>query len=227
MEVVHVVLNVWVIRGCGVGIVMSQVKISVSVVWNVSVAAAEDFCQRLVLFFNKVTKGLMSKVGWLFSLRHEIMQVMRSKGNDHLCFTVSCAEFWLEELSDNWLAMQVVLGVTDKLMSRQLVMRTGVEFTMRHIEVIVMDWLVISWLESVVLVFMRGWSDGLKHIMMRFLDEIGGVVVDWLSKNGLMVTFRVIESFCLVVHWFLQVHLMSMDGVRPVMLNGGNDIYEF
>ena len=31
-------------------------------------------------------------------------------------FNVSCAEFWLEEFSDNWLAMQVVLWVTDILM---------------------------------------------------------------------------------------------------------------
>ena len=220
-------LNVWVIRGCGVGVVMSQVKISVSVVWNVSVAAAEDFCQRLVLFFNKVTKGLVSKVGWLFSMRNEIMQVMRGMRDDYLRFTVSYAEFWLEELSDNWLAMDVVLRVTDVLMGGQLVVRTRVEFAMWHIEVIVMDWLVMSWLESEVFVFMRSWIDGLKHVMVRFLNEIGGIVVDWLSQNCLMVTLRVIESFCLVVHWFLQVHFMSVDGVRPVMLNGGNDIDKF
>ena len=76
MEVVHIVLNVWVIRGSSVGEVMSQVKVSVSVVWSVSVATAEDFCQRLVLFFNKVAKGCVSKMRWLFSMRHEIMQVV-------------------------------------------------------------------------------------------------------------------------------------------------------
>ena len=105
-------------------------------------------------------------------------------------------------------------------------MLTGVEFTMWHIKVIVMDWLMMSWLESVVFVFMRSRIDNLKHVMMRFLDEIGGVMVNWLRKNCLMVTVRIIESFCLVVHWFLQVHLMSVDGVRPVMLDRGNDIYE-
>ena len=96
---------------------------------------------------------------------------------------------------------------------------TEIELTMWHIKVVVMNWLDVARLEAVVvLVSMSSWTDGLIHIMDRSLDEIGGIVMDWLRKDSFMVSVWIDEIVSLVVNWFLQVHLFSMCWIRPVVL---------
>ena len=104
---------------------------------------------------------------------------------------------------------------------------TGIKLSVRHIEVIVMDWLVMTLFKLPVLVFMTSWVNCLEHIVVRVLNEVRVVVMNWLRKDSLMVSIWVVESFMLIVHWLLEMEFLIMVVIRNVvMLNWRYDIDE-
>ena len=122
-------------------------------------------------------------------------------------------ELWFEEPSQCWLdVVWSINTVADVFVMTWLVMMigTGIKLSVWHIEVIVMDWLVMAFFELPVLVFMASWVNCLEHIMMRFLNKVGVIVMNWLRDDSFMESVWVEEGFLLIVHWLLQVKLVAM-----------------
>jgi len=104
---------------------------------------------------------------------------------------------------------------------------TGIKLSVRHIEVIVVDWLVMALFKLPVLVFMTSWVNCLEHIVVRVLNEVRVVVMNWLRKDSLMVSIWVVEGFMLVVHWLLEMEFLIMVVIgNVVMLNWRYDVDE-
>ena len=104
---------------------------------------------------------------------------------------------------------------------------TGIKLSVWHIKVIVVDWLVMALFELPVLVFVTSWVNCLEHIVVRVLNEVRVVVMNWLRKNSLMVSIWVVEGFMLVVHWLLKVEFLFMVVIgNVVMLDWRHDVNE-
>ena len=104
---------------------------------------------------------------------------------------------------------------------------TGIKLSVWHIEIVVVDWLVMAFFELPVLVFMTSWVNCLEHIVVRVLNEVRVVVMNWLRKNSLMVSIWVVEGFMLVVHWLLKVEFLFMVVIgNVVMLDWRHDVNE-
>ena len=108
-----------------------------------------------------------------------------------------------------------------------MVVFTGIKLSVWHIKVIVVDWLVMALFELPVLVFVTSWVNCLEHIVVRVLNEVRVVVMNWLRKNSLMVSIWVVEGFMLVVHWLLKVEFLFMVVIgNVVMLDWRHDVNE-
>ena len=103
---------------------------------------------------------------------------------------------------------------------------TEIVLNVWHIEVVVMNWFVMALLVAVVLVSVMSWANRIVHIVSRSLNVIGWVVSDWLGEDCFVVSFRVDVILGLVVNRLLQVHLFSVDRIRPVVLLGCDNIDE-
>ena len=131
-------------------------------------------------------------------------------------------ELWFEEPSKCWLDMVWSINtVANMLVKTWLIVMvgTGIELSVWHIEVIMMDRLVMAFFELPVLVFMASWVNSLEHIMMRFLNKVGMVVMNWLREDSFMESVWIEESLLLVVHWLLQVKLLAMVRWNVVVLD--------
>ena len=172
--VIHVVLNVWVVV-VPVSIVMFNIEMTV----RDSVTFVEDVFEWSVLILDEVSKRLRSKVGWCCMevvLIHKIVVCGGEwcvMGSDVMVRIV--VKLWLKEVSKVWLdVVGSINTVTDVFVHAWLIMMvlTCIELSVWHIEVIVVDWLVMALLELVVLVLMASWVNRLEHIMVRVLNEV-------------------------------------------------------
>ena len=114
--------------------------------------------------------------------------------------------------------------VINKLTPVTAMLIVGIILVVWQVEIVVMDWIMMALCEVVVFISVMSWSNGLVHIMVRPLNEVGIIVVDWLNHDSLVMSIWVDKCFLFVMDWFLQVHLFTMNWIRPVMLNRSNDI---